>query len=166
MTIEDLLSIPSTLKHKGKSYEIRPPTLIEQGKFSRWLIQNARDAIEVGYTSSEAKEKADNRLNRDIAGKVYAWEGEVCAEALQHREGLLKFLEIIGIPGAIAAEIIETRLRAIVQLIRGAQADDPKEVARAATTLGLPADFLKPRKSSSSGSATRRSTKRRRKSGR
>ncbi len=169
-TLADLLSVPTEIEfeYEGqvKKYPIGKPGQLVQGKYQRWLEQNAREGVDrATYLSDEGKERAERVVSRDIAAKVYCWGGEVCVLALQTPEGIQKYLELLlNIPPAEAAALVEFRLKVIAEIVRAMQAKDPKALGAALATLGLPADFLRPRKNSSSASGTRRSGSQKRKS--
>ena len=171
MTLADMLSIPSEIEHEYegevKKYTIGKPGTLEMGKFQRYLEVRAREAVERGsFDSEEARDRANNLVTRDIVAGVYEWEGPACIEALQHPAGIQKYLEILlNIGPREAKSLVDARLKLLVELVKCVRDDDPKGAAAVLARLGLPADFLKPAKASSSGSG-RRARSRKQKSSR
>lgn len=161
-TLADLFSIPRELEFEGKKYNVRPPTLLEQGKFQRWLEKRADEAIDRKSWLSDDQRQAEKRLlNQDIAAGLYEWESEVSVNSLQTRAGVTKLIELIcNIPPPEAERLVECRMKAIVDLVRAKQAKDPKAMRAALTMLGLPANFLSKKKHSLSGSARERASRR------
>ncbi len=176
-TLADLLSIATdltcedvdkngkpVLDEKGepvaKTYAMRPPNQLEQGKFQRWLEQRAYEALDRRtYVNDEARAKAENALTRDISAGVYEWGGDVASLAVLSTSGAAKLLELIcGVPPVEAIRVINTHATRVRNILTAASTDDPKALAEALKAVGLPSNFL------SSDSATPRSTKRKRKS--
>ncbi len=159
-TFADLFSLAFTLTHAGKSYELRKPNQLEQGKYQRWLEDRAAAGVERrNYPNDAAREMAERVLQRDIAAGVYEWGGEVAAAAVLSPDGAAKLVEIVcDVRPHIAREIIDTHIKQVLAVLAAASTDDPKALALALKTLGLSSDNL------SSGSAIPPSTKRKRKS--
>jgi hypothetical protein len=166
VSLADLLSVESEVELDGKTYKLRPPNLLEQGKFQRWLEQRARESIDrATYLDDSSRLRQQNLISTDIAAGEYEWGSMVCVKALQTPTGVAKLLEIIlAIPAEESKKLVDEHLSRIVAVISAAVSDDPKAVRAALKTLGLPADFLTPRRGSSSDSAGRRSTSRKKKS--
>jgi hypothetical protein len=167
-TLADLLSIGTEVDLGGKKVTLRPPNLLEQGKYQRWLEEQARQSVNrATYLSDDAVRQAQNDITRDIASGIYQWGGQVCVAALQQPDGVAKLVEIVcSLEQAEARKLVDDYLGQIVALIRAASDDDPKAIAQALKSLGLPPDFLgaKTKPASSKCSGARRSTKRKRKS--
>lgn len=166
MTYADMLSIATEIEHEGVTYALRPPTQLEQGKFQRWLEQEARESVErATYLSDEARAQATAQITRDIASGAYEWGGEISVKRLSTVSGVSKLIQLVcGVDKELADRLANARLAQVVELVRGAQARDPKAVEAALVRLGLPANFLRQSVKSSSGSGTRRSGSRKRKS--
>lgn len=162
MTIADLLSVDTELVIDGQTYKVHPPTLLEQGKFQRWLEQRARESVDrATYLDEAARDRGQNRVTTDVAAGLYEWGGEVALTALRSKDGVAKLIEIIlGVPEPTARAFVDDHLKKIVAVLKVAADDDPKAVAQALKELGLPANFLGTKPTSSSASGTRRSTKR------
>lgn len=165
-TFADMLSVPTEFEHDGKAYRVRPPNQLEQGEFQRWLEYEADCAIDRKTWLSDEQRLAEKAvLNRAIAAGEFEWGGEVSVRRLATLTGISKLLQIIcRISKEEADAVSEARLKLVVGLVRGAQARDPKAVREALTQLGLPPNFLDSKDRHSSGSETRRSASRKRKS--
>lgn len=176
LSLADLLSVESEIelevekdgKKELKTYKLGPPNILQQGKFQRWLEQRARESVDrANYLDEATRQQQQNLITNDVAAGEYDWGGPVCVKALQSQVGVAKLMEIIlDVPGDEARRIVEQHLQRIVNVIQAAVSDDPKAVREALKALGLPADFLEPKKPSSSASAGRRSAKRKKKSSR
>jgi hypothetical protein len=173
-TIADILNCPHEVAYKGKTYQLRQPDQLEQGKFSRWLEGRAWAAFErrAGQLDEAEAARLERNTAQDIASGVYEFGSEASAVALQTPAGGAKLVHILlardhpDITEAEARELFEHRLKEILAAVAAGATQDPKAVAAVLALVGLPPDFLKPRSTSSRKSQTRRSTKRKRKSGR
>lgn len=160
-TLADILSIPTEITHTyegvEKVYKLGKPGLLVQGKYQRWLEQNAREAVERGkYASDEDRDRAMNAVTRDVAAGYYQWEGPACNESMSHRAGVEKYIEIMcEVPAKEAKDVIDARWGMIVEVVRAARANDPKALRAALIKLGLPADLLKKKIALLFGSARR-----------
>jgi hypothetical protein len=157
-SLADLLNAPSDIEFEGKTYKLREPTLIECGRFQRWLESEARASAAAAVELPEAdRRQLLKDVNAEIAAKRYAYGGAVCVECLQTPDGLAKLLSIVcedqGVTFELAKRMCDGRLLDMARHILSADAsDDPgKKAAVAAlmTTLGLP-----PLSSASSSSAS------------
>ena len=158
-TFADMLSIPSKFEFEGVSYELRPPTQLEQGIYQRWLEQEARESIDrATYLSDAQREMEARQVTRDIAAGLYEFGGEISVRRLQTVSGIAKLIEVIcKVDAAQAQRVAEGRMKLAVELVRGAQAKDPKAMGEALAKLGLPKNFLNSNERYSSKSETRRS---------
>jgi hypothetical protein len=180
VTTADLLGVPHAIKVGDTEYSVRKPDLVTQGKFQRWLEQRARESVDrASYLDPDDRRAAQNAITREVAAGVYSWDGPVAIQAQQTPEGVAKILTLVtadpdGRPmdAATAEAAVAQELQRFVDLLTAQADDDPKALAAALTAVGLPATFLTarpspgPKKSGSSASKTRRSAKRKRKSGR
>lgn len=157
----DLLGVGTELTLDGETYAVKAPTLLEQGRYQRWLEQRARESLDrATYLDDVARATAQNAVTRDIAAGEYEWGGDLCVKALRTEAGVVKLLEVVlGVPPETARRLYDTRLGQIMAVLKAASDDDPKVLGEALKTLGLPADFLTPKRTSSSASGTRRSRK-------
>src|SRR4051794_13270063 len=114
-TLADLLSVETDLELDGKTYKVRPPTLLEQGRFQRWLEQRAREAIDRAVYKDEAsRDRCHNLITQDVAAGVYEWGGELCVKALQTEAGVVRLLELVaGVPAAEAKRLVDSHLKKI-----------------------------------------------------
>jgi hypothetical protein len=158
-TLADLLNAPTEFVHKGVTFKLRQPTLVEQGMYQRWLEERARAAA---GRATDLPEDRQRQLLKDVndatAVGEYEWGGEVCARAVRTPTGLAKLLSIVladqAVTFEVAQDMVAEKLREIAAALMSRATDDPKALAAALRTLGLPSA------SSSSSSPTRRSTKR------
>jgi len=159
-TLADMFSLPTELEHNGKRYPIRPPTIEEQGRFQRWLEQRALDVVErTSYRDDAAREAAYKRFEDSAAAGEYEWGGEVAARAHLTISGATKLVSLIaGCPEDEAREVVETHRRRVSAVLQAAVTNDPKALAEALKTLGLPSEIL------SGSSGARRSTRAKKKS--
>lgn len=156
-TLADLVNAPGDFPFEGKVYKIGQPTVLQMGQFARWLEQRARDAVARATDLDDDARRALLRdVTADIAVGVYDWGSEACCRALQTQRGQAKILAIMladqGVTDELADRMIAQRLADVVALVQAAVTDDPKALAAALATLGLPSDFV------STGSPTPRST--------
>jgi hypothetical protein len=152
-SIADLLNSPTEFPHKGKTYLLREPTLVECGQYQRWLESEARASAAAATELPEQDRRNLLRdVNADIAAKIYAWGGEMCIRSLGTPEGIAKIMSIIGadqgLTYRIAREIVDADLLASARILRLAAdeaEDDPEkkaELGRLLKSKGLPANFL------------------------
>ena len=141
-SIADLLGVASQFTHDGKTYELREPTLLEQGKFTRWLEQRAREAVfRATDMSRDQQERAERSVMRDIAGCVYEWGGEASMTATLTPAGMARLVYIVlstnhpEVTPEIAAEMVDTRMREIAAILTGATADPKAPVSYTHLTL-------------------------------
>ena len=159
-TLADMLSTPHEIEHGGKVYKITAPTQDQQGRYQRWLEDKALDAIERGgFRSEEARASAYAAWTRDCASGLYEFGNDAFNKALGTISGGTKLIEIIcDVTPEVAKELFETRRKRIDAIFQAAVTNDPKALALALKALGLPSEIFL------GVSATRRSTKRKRKS--
>jgi hypothetical protein len=168
--IADLLGVASHFSHEGKTYQLREPTQLEQGKFTRWLEQRAREAVFRATDMDPAQqERAERAVTRDIASCVYEWNGEASLQAQLTPLGMARLVYIVlstehpEVTPEVATAMVDTRMREVAAIMVGANAS-PKAQRDVCRLLTIPLSTLKPKSSSSGNSSSRRSTKRRRKS--
>lgn len=167
-SLAELLNAPGDIEYKGKVYQLRQPTLLECGRYQRWLESEARASAAASTDLPEEDRRNLLRdVNADIAAQTYAWAGEVCIRSLRTPQGVAKLLSITaeeqGVDYALAQEIIEHRFKEIAALLLDADAgDDPEKKAhlgRFLASQGLPADFLKTLSSKSATSSGRKASR-------
>jgi hypothetical protein len=148
-TLADLLNAPSDFEFEGTVYKLREPTLMECGRYQRWLEQEARaSAARAVELPDEDRRNLLRDVTADIAAQVYAWGGEACVRSLRTPQGIARLLAIIGdgqgITPALAARMVDRKLREIAALLAAAQEDDAggKKLEAVALRLGLPRTFF------------------------
>lgn len=156
-TLADMFNAPTEMEFDGVKYQLREPTLLEEGTFQRWLEQRAYDAIERRTYQDAVQQTEDRRLlNQDIATGVYEYGGPLCIQSLNTPAGAAALLGIVlrdqGITELLAKKMVELRLREVVAGLAAKAISDPKALAGILNGLGFPADYL------SSKSATPHST--------
>jgi hypothetical protein len=162
MTQADLLGAPTEFSYKGKVFQLRPATQLEQAKFQRWLEQRARDADMRADVSEERRRALDADTTKAIAAGEYEWGGEICLRAIRTPGGLAKLVSIVLADQAVtvemAREMVEEKLRDIAAVMFAQGTEDPKALEAALRKVGLPEGYF------TSNCVTRRSTGKRRKS--
>lgn len=164
-SLAELLNAPGDFEYQGKTYQLRQPTLLECGRYQRWLESEARaSAAAATDLPEEDRRNLLRDVNADIAAQTYAWGGEVCIRSLRTPQGAAKLLSITaedqGVSYPLALEMINHRFKELTALMFEADAgDDPKKKAHLGSllaTLGLPADFLSNSSSKSAASKARK----------
>lgn len=161
-SVADLLGLSNSIEFEGKTYQLRPPTPLEEAQFSRWLESRAREAAgRATDLPEEMQDKLLQAVTRDVAAGVYDFEGEAAAVALTQPLGMAKILHlVIGSTDPEfrfedARRMVRTALKEVAAVLVGKATTDPQVLAFVLRTLGLPADFLaRPSAASSSASAT------------
>lgn len=153
-TLADLLNAPSEFVYKdadGKehTYQLREPTLMECGRYQRWLEQEARaGAARSTELSDDDRRNLLRDVAADVAAQVYAWGGEVCVKSLRTPTGIAKLLSIIcedqGVTFQDAQQMVQQRLYDIAALIGVLMEEDPsgKKLEAVAAKLLLPQTFF------------------------
>lgn len=162
-TFADLLSLSTSLECDGKTYPIREPNQLEQGKFQRFLEEKAFSAVErMPFREEAARAAALNALTRDTAAGAYEWRGDVASRAILSEDGMSKLLELIcEIPPDEAKKVVATHINRVIAIMTAAENSDPKAMALALQALGLKPDFIsgKPSLKSETRHTTRRKPK-------
>lgn len=166
----DLLNVAREVKLGDKTFHVRSPTLLEQGRFQRWLETRAWEAIERRATMPGVKpadiERDRKALIADIAAGVYSWGGRASIEALGTTAGLVALFAIVtGEPEQEVEKLVDAKLWELVAAVNTLmEANDPKALRAALKSLGMAPPLWNPGRGRSSNSATRRSATRRKKS--
>lgn len=165
----DLLNVEREIKVGDKTFKVRQPNLLEQGKFQRWLETRAWEAIDrrasmPGVTPADI-ERDRKALIADIAAGVYSWGGQASIAALGTTTGLVALFAIItGEPESEVEKLVTAKLWEVVAALNVLLEDeDPKALRAVLRSLGMAAPPGRVR-GSSSNSAIRRSVSRRKKS--
>lgn len=162
VTLADILNSPTEITHKGVTYQLREPTLMERGQFQRWLESNARAAAgRATELTPDEQRQLIRDVNTDIAVGTFAFGGAACVAALQTPDGIAKMYGLVlGVSAELAAEIVGAQqaecVAALLGAMDGGTEEEGKGIRQALVSLGLPSDFLSP--SSSFSSRTRPST--------
>lgn len=145
MTLADIFAVGSLLAYKGKEYRIGQPGLVQQGQFQRWLEQRAHDAVDRSDASEDAKDRRHARIDTDAALGKYEYDGPYAQEALYMPAGMAKMLEIIGREEGITPEVAEgmvrEKIKEVAAVMLRARISDPKVLAQAIASLGLPSEW-------------------------
>ena len=147
MTLAELLNSPTAIPFEGVEYQLRQPTLMEEGEYQRWLEHRAYEAIERRtYRDPDQQERDRRNLNNDVAAGVFEWGGEVCVRAIQTPGGLARLLHIMlrdqGLTEAKAKALVDRKMREIAAVLVARSTSDPNSLRATLATLGLPEDFL------------------------
>ncbi len=115
--------------------------------FQRYLEQKALESIErTRYEDPSMKERQFQLHHQDCALGTYESGGVVYAKAVLMPSGTAQLLSIIcrdqGITPAIARELVGHNLRAVAAVLISKVHSDPKVLAAALATLGLPGDYF------------------------
>lgn len=147
--LADLLNAPSEFTYDGKTYQLRHPTVMECGRYQRWLEAEARaSAAAATDLPEEDRRNLLRDTNADIAAQTFAWGGEACVKSLRSLSGQAKLVALIledqGVTLAVARQMVETRLAEIAALILEAVGEDPQGNAlrRLLTQVGRPPDWF------------------------
>jgi hypothetical protein len=158
MTLADVCGIGHRLKlPDGSEVELRPLTILEQGRYARWLEQRAHDAVDRSEAAEEAKDRRHAIIDRDAAMGKYEWDGPYALESQLTPAGMCKVTEIVcGLDGRAAEEVVRLNARAVCLRVLQMRARDPKALGVLLESLGHPTDWLEsgPSEPSSSSSAT------------
>lgn len=162
-SIADLLGVGDVFEFGGVKYKLRPPTLLEQARFSQWLKDKSKAEAARGDVPDEVRAGLFRAASRDAGELYYEIDSPGYVAALQTPAGLLKLLQCIleseypTITEEIVREMMQQGLKEkFVQMV-AAEHDDPKVLAAVLSVLGFPPDYLSSKETSSSDSATTRS---------
>lgn len=144
-TLADMMGVPHTLELDGKFYDIRKPNLLEQAQFQRWMEDDAFTVIERMPEGSAKNLAVSAWVDKCGPLGYYEWGGEVAQASMLTIRGAAKLLSLIAkCDEKTAGEVIEQHRTRVEALFAAAVAEDPKALAAAIKTLGLPADILSP----------------------
>lgn len=159
-SIADLLGVGDTFEFGGIKYRLRPPTLLEQARFSQWLKDKAKAEAARGDVPDDVRAGLYRAASRDAGELYYEVDSPGYVAALQTPAGLLKLLQFIfetdypATTEEIVREMMQQGLKEkFVQMV-AAEHDDPKALAAVLAILGFPPDYLSSKETSSSDSAT------------
>lgn len=162
-TLADILGVASEFEFEGTVYHLRPPTLLEQLRFSRRLERRAMEAAArmVGVPE-EAQDRMIRAVTRDIAAGEYEPDSGSYIEALQKPDGIafMLFLVLSGdhpeVTEEVARRMVDKALKEIAAVLIRESRDDPggKLMGGVLAALGLPPDFLLGKDNGSSASVT------------
>ena len=171
MTTADIFNVGSQIRAKdGTVYEIKAPTLYQQGEFQRWLELRAHDAIDRDTRPSVTDEQRDRRhaiVDRDAGMGKYEWDGPFALQALWTPAGMAQILLIVCRDQVAtiekAEELLRDHMKEVATAILVRAVSDPKareKLALLLGALGLPTDWMASaeRELFSSNSSTRPST--------
>jgi hypothetical protein len=162
-TLAELVNAPTDITFRDVTYRLREPTLLERGRYQRWLEQEARaSAAAATELQEEDRRNLLRDVNADIAAKRYAWGGEVCVESLRTPDGLAKLYAVVcdsqGLSFELAREMVDAHFTDIARVLTAANEaaeagdeDAKKSLGLLLSRLGRPANFLS---TSSSASPT------------
>lgn len=166
-SIADLLGAPGELAFEGVTYQVRPPTQIEQGMFTQWLLRNERDNALRTYELDPTGGEVLLRIHsRNAATRHYDWGTDAYMEALRQPAGQAKMLELVlrgANPGKTVTEemmlrFVEQKIAEVAAVLLAQEADDPKAQEAILASVGLPPNFLGTSEKPSSESSTPPST--------
>lgn len=160
-TLAELVNAPTDITFREVTYRLREPTLVERGRYQRWLEQEARaSAAAATELQEEDRRNLLRDVNADVAAKRYAWGGEVCVESLRTPDGLAKLYSIVcegqGLSYELAREMMDEHYAEIARVLTAAndaaEAGDEeakKSLGLLLSRLGRPANYLSTRSSAS-----------------
>jgi len=173
-TLADLLGVAKEVTWREKVWKLRPPTQLEQSQFSVWLERRAKEFAERSVDVAPESQSEYRRLAvTEAASCSFEWGSDAYVKALGTPLGTAKMFELVWrtehpdrgeVSEELALEFVADKIGEAAAVLVAEGERDPKarrEILRAA---GLPANFLDSRPTATSGSATRRSTKRAKKS--
>jgi hypothetical protein len=165
MNIADVFNVSTEVKGPdGTVYQLRKPTLVEQGFFARWLETRAHAAVDRSEASEAQKDRRHHLIDVDAGLGKYEYDGAIAMEALYTPAGMAKILAIVcrdqGLTDEKAEELFLANAREVAARILMKAADDPKALRPLLGALGFPMSWLEceESESSSSNSSTRPST--------
>lgn len=139
----------------GQEWELKPPTGIQQGQFSRWLEERVHAAIDRGPESDEKKDKRHDRVYLESGLGMYEWDGEYAQEAVFKLAGLAKILAIVcrdqGLTDEGAVDAVAHSAKEVAVKILKAHARDPNALRPVLEALGLPLEWIESGPSKPSG---------------
>lgn len=147
-SIGDLLNSPSEKEFEGVVYQLRQPTMEEEGLFQRWLEQRAYDAIARRTYQDPVEQETDRRLlNQDIAAGEYEYGGPLAVKAINTPRGIAQIVHIICAPQGMTLEIAKRFVNHHLELIAAVLISklpgaDPKALGESLLKHGVPADFF------------------------
>lgn len=88
---------PRTFEHNGRTYTVSLLTQKHKAAFEDYLKRRAMDTLRAmrGYIGHDEHLEDKKRLMRDIATGIYAFHGEVAAEALATPDGSIQLAAIL-----------------------------------------------------------------------
>ena len=146
-SLADIFNSATPIEFEGKTYKLRPPSLIEAGEYQRWLEAEAR----AGAGRATELPEADRRqllrdVIADIAAGRYRYGGAISVESLRDPVNVARLMSIIcadqGLTFAIAQRLCDQQLRECVAIVAAEYESDPKAVGQLLASLGLPQNFL------------------------
>lgn len=148
-TIADMLAVGQEIGFEGKVYPLREPTVLEMGKFQRWLEQQAKDAARRDTEQSPEELAAQlNTINQEAAVGEYEWGGELACKALSRIGPITQLLYIVlstdhpEVTPDLCRRMMDRNVREIVAGLACKAISDPFAVRAVLVSLGLPEDFL------------------------
>jgi hypothetical protein len=168
MTTADIFAVGAKFTAPdGTVYDIKKPTLYQQGEFQKWLEDRAHAAVDRSGDSDERKLRRHHLIDVDAGLGMYEWDGPLAMEAKWTPAGLAKLLTIVcrdqGVTDEKAEAILDHSTREVAAKLLVRAAADPKARADLALRLGglgLPMDWItsEPSEPSSDSSSPRPST--------
>jgi hypothetical protein len=147
-TLAELVNAPTDITFRDVTYRLREPTLLERGRYQRWLEQEARASA---AAATELQEEDRRNLLRDVNADIAA-----------KRYGLAKLYAVVcdsqGLSFELAREMVDAHFTDIARVLTAANEaaeagdeDAKKSLGLLLSRLGRPANFLS---TSSSASPT------------